>query len=556
MIKLDCLRPNAAKQGLALLLSASLFLTSCGSGTVVAGGGVGTGGTGVISGAVTGFGSIILNGTHISSATGQYLAESITAPSVSVSPQKVTLGQKLDIQLGSDGNPTLVQIEPDLVGQVTAVSPGASLTVNGMTVSLASSSSGATPPTFLVGYSVATAIQVGDWVQVNGSVGYDSHQIPYILATQVRLMVANPGFIRVSGPIQALTGHSLQVSGMIFGYQGTTPILSAVFPTGSAPVLAVGQWANVWSATTSSPGQAGQIQINTLQGGSGKLTLSGIVSQVNGTSFLVDGFPVQAGLSQPPVNGQYVTVQGSVEGLQGVLQATVIIAYSATPVSLTGTIAELASASNFIVRGASVNLTSTTSILSANGTPLTASAIQENSYVQVQGTISGNQVSAQQVIVYGGVPVSAVVDYLGTVTQVQSATSFTLTLMDGGQQQVTLPSNAVFTNGTTANLTVGALVSIEAVANAANRVQALGVDFWLLPGSASTINLSQSFQASGVVYNYNAGTGQFSLNGLTIQMGAGSTLPTGFGNGFSVDVLLKLAGTRLVSSMIYPDDSL
>ena len=66
----------------ARLFVTALFcwvLSSCGGGSSVAlntGGGVGTGGTGITLGTVTGFGSVVIDGTSYSSASPQYYAQS------------------------------------------------------------------------------------------------------------------------------------------------------------------------------------------------------------------------------------------------------------------------------------------------------------------------------------------------------------------------------------------------------------------------------------------------------------------------------------------------
>ena len=103
-----------------LTLTLSLLLISCGGGTTDLSG-VGTGGTGITSGTVTGFGSILIDGDLYGSATGDYLEGDDDDEASLVSALSVDLGEQLQIQLDDQGNPTSVLIEPALIGTVSTV---------------------------------------------------------------------------------------------------------------------------------------------------------------------------------------------------------------------------------------------------------------------------------------------------------------------------------------------------------------------------------------------------------------------------------------------------
>ncbi len=534
--------------------SCIFLVTSCGGGTMMAEGGVGTGGTGVVMGTVTGFGSIIVDGLHLSSVTGQYETDSNLAPEVLTSPQRVALGQNIQVQLDAQGNPAKVQLEPQLVGQVTANPKTNTLVVNGLTV-LLNTSDQAAPTTVLEGYASFTNIQVGDWVCIYGSPGYDASQSPFLQATSIRQIPANPGYLRVSGPVAGLANGTFTVNNLTFSYGSSTSVLGAVSQPGG--MLENGEWVNVWSNATTTPWSVGQVRVQTLSGVSGTVTLSGVVSQLSNGQWFVDGLPVSlsTGLSSL-VTGEYVTVEGVVDSL-GILNAQRVTPYIATadPIQLAGTIAELASSGNFTVRGTVVVVNSNTQIHGPSGTPLALSAVQENAYVQVQGIVTGNVVQASSIIISSSVPIGAVVDYLGTVLSM-SNNQVTLTLLDGNSEQVTLPSTVVYANGTASNLLPGALVSVEGSATGANAMDAVGVNFWRFANGSSPQPSSIGFQASGPVYNYQSTTQTFDMNGLSIQIGSGATLPPGFSNGMSVDVLLTLTNGQLSATAIYPDDSL
>lgn len=556
MDRSSCRRSNrfaTVSSTFVTLLATTVLLNSCGGGGAVVAGGVGTGGTGVVIGTVTGFGSIIVDGTPLSSSTGRYQTNGNLNPVMQVSAQQVNLGQNVQIQLDSQGNPATVAIEPQLVGQVTAVDAATNtLMVNGLSVKLNLVSSVA-PVTVLGGYGSTAAIQVGDWVRIHGTPAYDSLQTPFLQASSLRQIAANPGYIRVSGPISNLTSHSFMLNNQSFSYTPATPVLGEVWQTGAG--LSNGAWVSVWS---SAAGVAGQIQVATLTGMNGSaVTLSGVVSLSGSSQWLVGGIPVVLPVFMPSLNsGQYVTVKGTAN-TQGQLNVQQAISFGNNPVSVSGTIAEMASPSNFTVRGTVVALTSSTRILSSNGTPLTTAALHENIYVQIQGTVVGNILQASTLTVVPAIPSGAVVDYLGTVTTAGNG-QVSLVLLDGSVVQAVLSSSVVYTNGTVTDLAPGALVDVEGTAGAQSNgmITVEAVNFWkgsngaVLPSPATT-----SFQASGPVYNYQPASQTFSINGLTVQITAGVVLPSNFGNGNNVDVLLSLSGNQLLATAIYPDDS-
>ena len=220
---------------------------------------------------------------------------------------------------------------------------------------------------------------------------------------------------------------------------------------------------------------------------------------------------------------------------------------------MSGTISEFISTGNFVIRGTPVITNSGTVLTSVNGATAPLSALQKNIYVAVQGTIQGNMVLASSITVYPSPPADEVVDYLGKVSQYNpSQGTFTLTPFSGSPQQVTLSAVASFSNGTVANLVNGALVELEATAVSPQALSAYGVSFW----NITNPNLSSgTLEISGVVYNYVSGSSVFNLNGLSLVLGSGVSLPPGFGNGDNVDVLMTPSGSQYQVNAIAQDDS-
>ncbi|MBU6993728.1 DUF5666 domain-containing protein [Ferrovum myxofaciens] len=543
------------KRGLLFLIP---LLSSCGGGTQLAGG-VGTGGTGVVTGTVTGFGSLVMDGIAYNSATPRYDAESTTQPSVSVTAMKVPLGGQLNIQTDAQGNPTSVWINPALVGVVTSVNPtSGTLVVNGMEV-VVNSTTSSLPNTFFIGYAGMGAIQLNDMVQVHGVPGTSSSGIPFVQATLIKLMPSNLSITRVSGALTQWnpSQHTFTVNGIPFSFNASTqffsPFSNQTLGTGA---LKNGQWVNIWSQTPSgtTPLVAGSVQVSTLLPGmNGNITLSGLVSAVQGNQFQVDGVLVN-GIHQGGVTaGQYVTLKGVIDSTTGEVSVQTLNPYIQTPATLSGTISEFVSTGNFVIRGTPIITNSGTVLTFANGASAPLSALQKNGYIAVQGTLQGNMVLASSITVYPGPPANEVVDYLGKVSQYNpSQGTFTLTLLSGSSQQVTLSTSASFGNGTVANLVNGALVEVEATALSPQTLSAYGVSFW----NITNPNLSSgTLEISGVLYNYSAGGSSFNLNGLPLTLGSGVSLPSGFGNGDNIDVLMTPSGSQYQVDAVARDDS-
>ncbi|WP_297481167.1 DUF5666 domain-containing protein [Ferrovum sp.] len=533
------------------------ILTSCGGGTQLAGG-VGTGGTGVVAGTVTGFGSLVMDGIAYNSATPRYDAESTTQPSAPVTAMKVPLGGQLNIQTDTQGNPTSVWINPALVGVVTSVNPTAgTLVVNGMEV-VVNSTTPSLPDTFFIGYSGMAAIQPNDLVQVHGVPGMTSSGTPFIQATLIKLMPSSLPITRVSGVLAQWnpSQSTFTVNGIPFSFNAGTRFISLFSNQALTPgTLKNGQWVNIWSQTPSgtTPLVAGSVQVSTLlPGTSGSITLSGLVSAVQGNQFQVDGILVNGANQGGVTAGQYVTLKGIIDSATGEVSVRTLTPYVQTPATVSGTISEFVSTGNFVIRGTPIITNGGTVLTYANGTTASLSALQKNGYVAVQGSLQGNVVLATSITVYPSPPADEVVDYLGKVSQYNpSQGTFTLTPLSGLSQQVTLSAVASFSNGTVANLVNGALVEVEATAVSPQALSAYGVSFW----NITNPNLSSgTIEISGVVYNYSPGNG-FNLNGLPLILGNGVSLPSGFGNGDNVDVLMTPSGSQYQVNAVAQDDS-
>ncbi|MDE2093064.1 MAG: hypothetical protein KGI87_04355 [Burkholderiales bacterium] len=549
----------------ALCALFSLALAGCGGGTSVAstGGGVGTGGTGIALGTVTGFGSVVVDGTAYSSATPTYFAGTEAEEAAPASSAAVELGDQLQIALDANGNPSTVVIESELKGAGGNLLPPANpgFTVNGVAVRV-NADPAVGPVTYyagLVGYSgLATAMQV----EVHGVYGVDANGQGYILATLIEQLPSTNPVTRITGQVANLVTHpdgsaSFDIGGVSVRYAAAASVL----PAGTG--LANGQLVNAWSNTAGAPGviSASVIRIRTLQGVAGPVQISGLVAGLTGSGFQLSGIPVDASAAGPAavlptlVAGQYVVVQGQATAATGVVVASKIQVYTAqpAPVALHGTITGFVSAANFLVRGVSVD--ATTAVFSPAGT--TAASLANGVFVDLTGMVSGNKVTAAAVTVQGTPPGGRTVDYQGVVGQCATAGcgSFVLTLQDGTVRNVTLASNVAYSNGSAAQLINNASVEVEATTSntTATDLLAYSVSFQGLP-SPATGGDGTTLETNGLAYDVNlsATPPTFAVNGLTIQINGVSVTPAGatLANGAKVEVDFVQSGANNLAKAI------
>ncbi|MGC9162886.1 MAG: DUF5666 domain-containing protein [Thiomonas sp.] len=548
--------------GAAALAAMIALLASCGGGSTVATtGGVGTGGTGISSGTVTGFGSLVLDGTPYSSASPVYYTSTDQDEKTQTASTAVNLGDQLQIRLDAQGQPSQVVIDPDLVGPVANLGANG-FTVNGVPVTV-NANPAAGPVTYYTGLSDFSSLHNGMQVEVHGAYGQTAGGLGFIQATRIAQLPS-------TNPVRRLTGVVSQLDAASGRFLlGQTPVQTSastvIRPSGVA--LANGQLVNVWSNTPPAADGtvlAGAVNIRTLLGVSGPVQVGGLVSQLAGARFQVAGVPVDAGATnlvsavQAIANGEYVVVQGRSDPSTGVLIASSLRTYASHPaqVELRGTITGFVDASNFLVRGVPVDA-SAAHVVFAGGA---ASTLRNGVYVDVIGQVGGNAgnvVSASQVTVLSRAPDGGTVDYQGTVSTVDpSNRTFTLVVQDDGASQslqVMLAPNVVFEHGTAAQLVAGASVEVEATQTASGLL-AYTVSFQQVSSAAGSGEGAPSkvLETKGTLYNLSATS--FQLNGLTIQINGAVVKGGTLANGVKVEVSFIQSGGQNLAQQISIDD--
>jgi len=529
-------------------------LGSCGGGSSVAGGeGVGTGGTGISAGTVTGFGSVVIDGKSYNSASPLYYAQSSLSDAAPALPGDVNLGSQVQIELDAQGNPSTVTIAPDLVGAVAAVD-ASGFSVNGVRVQFNNLAS-AGPLTYFSGLQGPASVSNGMQVAVSGAYGVDTSGTPWVQATLVeRLPDSNP-ILRTSGVVRSLDSNarSFVLGGMTVRYGALTPVLPA------QSVLANGAFVKVWSNQSLSNGGstlvAGIVRVRSLVGRTGSVQLSGLVSQLSGSSFQISGIPIDASASSLATSvaalasGQYATVNGQITAATGTVVASAIRSYASQPVrtQIQGTITGYTGVGSFFVRGVPVDATSAQFLGGAS-----AASLADGVYVDLVGTVgasTSNVVVASTLAVIGQqAPTGRSVIYRGVVRQfVASDQPFVLVRKVNGVdvlESVTLASNVSYSNGTASQLANAVGIELEATQNVSG-LTGYSVNFiGTGPGASGGV---QPVLVRGRLDGFTATTLQ--VAGLLIQRNGVS--PQGvLGNGVPVEVWVTVQGGSLLAQSI------
>ena len=191
---------------------AAALLTACGGGSGSDLAGVGSGGSGVASGSVSGFGSVIVDGVEYDDSTATRDTEDATGASVNAA---IKLGQRVRLVYAGDKVAQRIEVQAQLVGPVSAA-PAAdgSMTVMGQRVRVVASASDATrsSPTVLDGYAAAADIRAGDEVEVHGAWAYDAALASNVLvATRFEKRPTPPDPVQLGGVVTAIDGATLRL---------------------------------------------------------------------------------------------------------------------------------------------------------------------------------------------------------------------------------------------------------------------------------------------------------------------------------------------------------
>ncbi len=374
---------------LVVIVTAGLAGCGGGGGEVVAR--IGSGGSGAPvsagAGAVSGFGSIIVNGQHYDETGAQVFVDERPDLPSAASVDAIRLGSQIRFEHKSN-RISQATVAAEVIGPVSSIGAD-TLTVLGQTVRV---NAAAASPTVFDGFTALTDLAAGSIVEVHGQ----RNAAGEIVASRIELRRA-ASVMRVAGTVSSAASDSFKI--------GTLTVRTAqatVLPAGQ--ILTNGLRVAAWTDQPLANGEfiARVVRIGGLNvPDAAVLTLDGVVTDYKTvSSFRVGGYAVDAtgaqfvgGTAGDLRDGRILRASGTVNA--SVLRAARIefIAATAPVVELTGAIANFTDAkSPFSVRNTGTLVTPQTTYTRGDATNL-----GEGVLVKVEGPLVNGKLEAIKV---------------------------------------------------------------------------------------------------------------------------------------------------------------
>ncbi len=374
-----------------LVASFALVLVSCGDS------GVGSGGSGfpsgVQTGTVNGFGSVIVDSTTYDDGPAQVTIDLDGESTGELNRDDVRLGMQVRLTFEQDGVASTIEITPQLVGEIESVDT-ASLVVSGQNVSVQARGARAT---VFVGFTRLSDLGVGERITVYGLVDETGR----IFATRIERSARGPAsLLRISGPVRlvGLLGRAVRIGGLTFTVDADSQLDTPVLQ------LRVGDQVSVWADKVSaSVYRIRRLELNERRGTIGSIRrLIGYVRQapVNGQAVIgrvtVDVSEAQYlnGAASDLIVGRLAVVSGRVQ--ERTLQAErirFVDVSSDGDVQVSGVISQFVSPAQFEVRHTAIDA-SDPGVQFEGGD---ASMLADGVLVRIQGSIVDGRLRANRV---------------------------------------------------------------------------------------------------------------------------------------------------------------
>lgn len=377
---------------------AALGLAACGGGGSSGTASVAapaTSGSSTMSGTVTGFGSVIVDGVRIDDRSA---AATVEMADGTVLSAELKLGQHVEVEHDASLTAKNIQVVSEVEGTVSAVGTN-TLTVMGQTVTINTDAAAGPVTVFAAPYQQLADIQINDLVEVHGLIKTDASGKSSIQATRVEKKIsANANRVRGTVTDLSTTASTFKVGDLLVSYANAKVTPASL---GLANGMEVALWIPQ-NATTTAGGavNASKVKIkdlkNAMQMADAKL--GGVVSKTDAAakSFFIDGVKVdasaagfeQAGKSFADIkDGVYVRVKGTYQA-DGTLKASSIVLRVAEEqgsgeVELHGSILDFVSNADFTVRDVHVDASSAK-------IACTPATLANNLQVEVEGRLAAD----------------------------------------------------------------------------------------------------------------------------------------------------------------------
>lgn len=431
---------------LPALFGAAVGLAACGGGQQIASGGVGEGGTGIVIGTTTGFGSVVVDGAAWDDRAARIEVES--DPRAPTELADLKLGQRVELEYAQPDVARRIRIEADVIGPIAAIDAAAGqFTVAGQTIRI-NAEPLAGPVTLFEGAADLAALAAGDIVEIHGAPRFDAAAgRSVMLASRIDKRAALPaGMIRIAGPVQdydPATGN--------FRLGALTVAAGAALVTPANRTLANGASVVVWGDAPLGAGPtlaARFVRIRDRASPGGEVQVAGPVSRfdIANARFEIGDVAVDARAatiepaSQMLADGRYVVVKGLVGGDGTLLASKVRIRRPGAgdiEIDLRGTVTDYVSAADFRVRGVRIDAAAARLIACPSA------GLADGLYVEVEGGVLNGRVIASRVSCRPEPGAGATVQRRGRADNVDTASrTFSLTPATG------VPITAVWTETT------------------------------------------------------------------------------------------------------------
>lgn len=440
------MRPNA--RILSPLMALALALTACGGDQQLAGGGVGEGGTGIVIGTTTGFGSVIVDGAAWDDRDARIEVEA--DPRAPAELADLKLGQRVELESVQPDVARRIRIEPEAIGPIASIGPAADeFTVAGQRVRV-NADPLAGPVTLFDGVAGVAGLAVADIVEIHGTPRVDAAAgRKVVVASRIEKHVALPaGLVRVSGEVQ---DYDPVMGRFRLGELTVTAATALITPANRS--LANGQSVVAWGEAppAASPTLAARfIRIRERAASGREAQIAGPVSRYDAANarFQIGEIVVDARAatvepaSQTLADGKYVVVGGRFGSDGALLASRVKIRRPGEgdiEIELRGTVTDFVSAADFRVRGVRVDA----SVARLTACPSTALAADR--YVEIEGRLQAGRVVASHVHCRPEPGTGAVVERSGRADSVDAAArTFTLTPVSGAALAVAWTETTLF----------------------------------------------------------------------------------------------------------------
>jgi len=457
---------------LAALLT--LILAACG------GGGGGTTGTvsgsaspsaSTLSGTVTGFGSVIVDGVRVDDRA---VAAGVEQEDGTTRNVELKIGQHVEVKHDGTLVATSIRVRSEVEGPVDSVDLAArQLTVLNQTVTVNTDPALGPVTVFTQPYTQLSDIKVGDSIEAHGLLKTDTAGKTTIQATRIE-KTGTPAFKRIRGHIAELSVPvvTFKLGTLLVSY-ATATIVPANAALANGTEVYVSIPSNAVANNGALPAQLVRV-LDRKTDSSGRIAnLGGAATRINATakSFVVNGVTVDASQARFDQSGRsfadlkegtYVVVKGTFNA-DGTFKATTVVLRGVPgdltgEVELHGTILNFVSNASFQVRDITVDASSATITCSK--------ALANNVQVEVEGHLTATgKVTATSVKCEDVAESISIIERKGVASGVD-ATARTFTLASGvdstkvqwtsttlfvGVDSTTLSGKTVEVEGTTSN---------------------------------------------------------------------------------------------------------